>query len=241
MRAGRQVWWAAVLAIACAVCVATSARAQDDWQVIERHTDSAPQPQAAPAAKPGPGGVFRACGEKARAATEPYKSIVANLDAMYGVSYPVYESVASISPHASTGGCIFYNPTFLASLLGNWMDIQKGQDRSPMLYAIFAHELGHQIHGDVNGENPGLSRKQRELAADQFAGYTVERMGFRRMFPEEITKYYQLTGDDFIGTGPSGDHGTGAERTTAFLDGWHRAELGVPEEGAVPAGGLGQR
>jgi hypothetical protein len=241
MRAGWQVRCAAVLALAGAVCVAMSALAQDDWQVIERHTVSAPQPKAASVAKPSAGGVFRACGEKARAATEPYKSIVANLDAMYGVSYPVYESVAEVSPHASTGGCIFYNPAFLASLLGNWMDMQNGQDRSPMLYAIFAHELGHQIHGDVNGENPRLSRKQRELAADQFAGYTVQRMGFRRLFPEEITKYYQLTGDDFIGAGPSGDHGSGEERTTAFLDGWHRAELGVPEEGAAPAGGLGQR
>jgi hypothetical protein len=241
MRTRWQVWCAGVLAVACAFGVAASARAQDDWQVIERHTDSAPQPQAAPAAKTGAGGVFVACGEKAHAATEPYKSIVKNLDEMYGVSYPVYESVAVVSPHASSGGCIFYNPKFLASLLGDWMDIQKGQDRSPMLYAIFAHELGHQIHGDVNGDNPQLSRKQRELAADQFAGYTVQRMGFRRLFPEEITKYYQLTGDDFVGAGASGDHGTGEERTTAFLDGWHRAELGVPEEGAAPAGGLGER
>jgi hypothetical protein len=241
MRAGWQVWCAAVLAVAGVVCAGGLARAQDDWQVLERHTDPEPQPKAAPAAQAGPGGVFRACGEKARAATEPYKSIVANLDAMYGVSFPVYESVAAISPHASTGGCIFYNPTFLASLLGNWMDIQKGQDRNPILYAIFAHELGHQIHGDVDGENPGHSKKQRELAADQFAGYTVERMGFRRLFPEEITKYYQLTGDDFVGAGQRGYHGTGEERTTAFLDGWNRAELGVPEEGAAPAGGLGQR
>jgi hypothetical protein len=241
MRTRRQVWCAAMLAVGAAVCVAASARAQDDWQVVERHSDSAPRPKAAPAASAGSGGVFIACGEKARAATEPYKSIVANLESMYGVNYPVYQSVAAVSPHATTGGCIFYNPAFLSSLLGNWMDMQKGQDRSPMLYAIFAHELGHQIHGDVDGENPGLSTKQRELAADQFAGYTLERMGFRRLFPEEITKYYQLTGDDFIGPGSGGDHGTGEERTTAFLDGWNRAELGVPEEGAAPAGGLGER
>jgi hypothetical protein len=232
---------AAALVLAGAVWVGGIARAQDDWQVIERHTDSAPPLKAAPAAKSGAAGTFIACGEKARAAAEPYKSIVENLDSMYGVSYPVYESVAVISPHASAGGCIFYNPKFLASLLGNWMDIRNGQDRNPMLYAIFAHELGHQIHGDVNGENQGLSIKRRELAADQFAGYTLERMGFRRLFPEEITKYYQLTGDDFFGAGDKGDHGTGEQRTTAFLDGWRRAELGVPEEGADPAGGLGQR
>jgi hypothetical protein len=241
MRPRLKAGCAAVVAVAAALCAGTPARAQDDWQVIERHSESAPQPKATPAAKPGGSGVFEACGEKARAANEPYKSIVANLDSMYGVSYPIYESVAVVSPHASSGGCIFYNQKFLSMLLGEWMDMRKDQNRNPMLYAIFAHEMGHQMHGDVDGENPDLTPKQRELAADQFAGYTMERMGFRRLFPEEVTKYYQLTGDDFTGAGARGDHGTGEERTTAFLDGWRRAELGVPEEGAVPAGGLGQR
>jgi hypothetical protein len=236
MRARLLVPFAAALVMAVALLLGRTANAQDDWSVVERHTESAP---ARPAAAPKPnGGVIIACGEKARPATEPYKSIVAELDSMYGVDYPVYESVAVVSPHATTGGCIFYNRKFLASLLADWMNIHSGDARNPMLYAIFAHEMGHQMHGDVDSANTGASTKSRELAADQFAGYTLQRMGFRRLFPDEVTKYYQLTGDDFVGA--SSDHGSGEERTGAFLDGWHRAEIGLPEEGARPAGGIGQ-
>ncbi len=240
------------MALALALCVvaasAPMARAQDDWEVVEPHSSqkassgkSAGLKQAAPAAgqaqsdaPAASGGVINACGEKARAATEPYKSIVAQLNDMYGTSYPVYESVANESPHANSNGCIFYNRAFLASLLGNWMNITSADARSPMLYAIFAHEEGHLQHQDFAPSNQYVALQSKELAADQFAGYTMERLGIRRLDPDEITKYYQLTGDDFVGA--HGSHGTGDERASAFQDGWHRAEVGLPEEGSRPAG-----
>lgn len=224
------------LAIWAAVSTAAPALAQDDWQVVEQHHDSpqSPSPSSSAAKPAARGGVFDACGEKARAATAPYTSIVAQLNDMYGANYPVYESVADVSPHANSSGCIFYNRKFLASLLGTWMNITRGDARSPMLYAIFAHEFGHLQHDDFSSSNQYVPQESKELAADQFAGYTMERLGFRRLDPGEIEKYYQLTGDDFVGA--HGSHGTGKERTSAFEDGWRRAEVGLPEQGARPAG-----
>lgn len=216
----------------CAAAAPQFVWAQDDWQVIERHPD---QKTPAAATTPAAGdAVIDACGERARPATEPYKSIVAQLNDMYGTTYPVYESVAEMSPHANSNGCIFYNRKFLSALLGNWMNITTGDARSPMLYAIFAHEEGHLQHDDFAPANQYVPQQSKELAADQFAGYTMERLGIRRLDPDEITKYYQLTGDDFVGA--HGGHGTGEQRSTAFQDGWHRAEVGLPEEGSRPAG-----
>ncbi|HUY27327.1 MAG TPA: hypothetical protein VMV27_07890 [Candidatus Binataceae bacterium] len=223
----------AILALAVGIVAASArhAHAQDDWQVIPHRSDAQPTQSAAPA--PGDG-VINVCGERARPATEPYKSIVAQLNDMYGANYPVYESVADVSPHANSDGCIFYNRKFLSLLLGNWMNIHGSDARSPMLYAIFAHEMGHLEHSDFSSSNQYVAQKSKELAADQFAGYTMERLGIRRLDPDEITKYYQLTGDDFVGA--HGGHGTGQERTAAFDDGWRRAEVGLPEEGSRPAG-----
>ena len=220
---------------------ANSVRADDDWQVIERHTTTqAPadtSPGAAPAAKAA-GAALVACGEAARPATEPYETIVAQLNDMWGTNFPVYESLRAGSPHASSGGCIFYNQRFLDTLFQQWMKIDDQDAVRPMLYAIFAHELGHLAHADFDPGNAGVPVKNKELAADHFAGYSLERMGIRRLDPVEVTRYYQLTGDDFFGA-VSG-HGNGGERTTAFQDGWHRAELGLTEQGTQPAGGLGQ-
>ena len=84
----------------------------------------------------------------------------------------------------------------------------------PMLYAIFAHEIGHLAHSDFDPANENVPVKNKELAADQFAGYSLERMGIRRLDSVEVTRYYQLTGDDFVGH--ASGHGNGEERTTAF-------------------------
>ena len=220
------------------VLSARIARAQDDWQVIERHATS-PAPAAAGAdAVAAGGGEIRACGETARPATEPYKTIVAQLNDMWGTKFQVYESLNAGSPHARNGGCIFYNQKFLDNLFQQWMRIDDQDAVRPMLYAIFAHEIGHLAHSDFDPNNDNVPVKNKELAADQFAGYSLERIGMRRLDPVEVTRYYQLTGDDFVGH--ESGHGNGEERTTAFEDGWHRAEIGLPEEGTQPAGGLGE-
>jgi len=219
------------------VAGANSIRA-DDWHVVERHMSNAPaDASAAPAAKAA-GGTLVACGEAVRPAGEPYKTIVAQLNDMWGTNFPVYESLKAGSPHVHSGGCIFYNQQFLDGLLQQWMRIDDPDTVRPMLYAIFAHEIGHLAHGDFDPGQDNVPVRNKELAADQFAGYSLERMGIRRLDPVEVTRYYQLTGDDFIGH--ASGHGRGDERTTAFQDGWHRAEIGLSEQGTRPAGGLGE-
>jgi hypothetical protein len=233
----------AMLAGAVVLLCAGEARAQqDDWQVIQRHTTSqAPADAGAAASTPAvataPGNVA-ACGEEAKPPGEPYKTIVSQLNDMWGTNFKVYESLKPGSPHARDGGCLFYNQQFLDTLFQQWMKIDDPDTVRPMLYAIFAHELGHLAHGDFDPNSQNVPVKNKELAADQFAGYSLERMGLRRLDSVEVTRYYQLTGDDFVGA--SSGHGNGEERTTAFQDGWHRAEIGLPEQGAENAGGLGE-
>jgi hypothetical protein len=232
----------AMLAMLAVVLCARVARAQDDWQVIERHTTSQ-APAAAGAGKAAPAvsagdGQIQACGETARPPGEPYKTMVAQLNDMWGTNFKVYESLSAGSPHARDGGCIFYNQKFLDSLFQQWMRIEDPDAVKPMLYAIFAHEIGHLAHSDFDPASVNVPIKNKELSADQFAGYSLERMGIRRLDSVEVTRYYQLTGDDFVGH--ASGHGNGDERTTAFEDGWHRAEVGLPEQGTQPAGGLGE-
>jgi hypothetical protein len=225
------------------LCARTNRARAQDWHVVERHSTTKPalaEPGAAAAAPavPARDGTFAACGEEAKAPGDPYKTIVSQLNDMWGTSFQVYESPKAGSPHARNGGCIFYNQQFLNSLFAQWMRIDDPDAIKPMLYAIFAHELGHLAHSDFDPANENVPIKNKELAADQFAGYSLQRMGLRRLDPVEVTRYYQLTGDDFVGR--DSGHGNSGERTTAFQDGWHRAELGLSEQGTQPAGGLGE-
>jgi hypothetical protein len=241
-RARRPIAQAAAAMFAAAVLAgANSIRADEEWHVVERHSTTQPPAGAATAEAPAGAAtavVPLACGELARPAGEPYKTIVAQLNGMWETNFPVYESLKPLSPHASSRGCIFYNRPYLDFVLQRWMRIDDPAAVAPMLYAIFAHELGHLAHGDFDPAQRQVPLKNKELAADQFAGYSLERMGIRRLDSAEVTRYYQLTGDDFGGI--ASGHGNGAERTTAFQNGWHRAEVGLPEQGARPAGGLGQ-
>ena len=120
------------------VAGANSIQADEDWHVVERHTTAqAPADAdtgAAPAARAA-GPLLMACGELARPAGEPYKSIVAQLNEMWETSFPVYESVKSGSPHASRGGCIFYNERFMNFLLQRYMKIDEPDAVRPMLCA----------------------------------------------------------------------------------------------------------
>ena len=184
--------------IALAVSVASAALAQgadDDWVVVDRTTTTrqTPQDRAAAAAasaekdlatpqtaKGAPPGVFVACGEPARPAQEPYKSIVATLNQMWGTHAKVYESITPMSPHASTGGCIFYNIEFQDMLTSRWMGITDDDQLRPILYAIYAHELGHIIHGDLSPRRANVPLEQKELEADRFAGYTLWRLNVQR-------------------------------------------------------------
>ncbi|HUO04470.1 MAG TPA: hypothetical protein VMU16_04660 [Candidatus Binataceae bacterium] len=240
---------AAVAAISAVAFIGgvRTARAQDDWEVVKRvpaqqaappATIGRPAAPAAGAAAASSYGVSVKCGEPAQPASEQYQSIMSELNGMWGTDFKIYETPMSVSPHAATGGCIFYNEKYLNMLLQKWMSINDPNATRSMLYAIFAHELGHEAHGDLDPGSADVPVKNKELAADQFAGYSVQRLGLPRLDPDQITQYYQLTGDDFVGA--ASDHGNGAERSAAFNNGWHRAEMGLPEASERPAGGLGE-
>ena len=242
---------AACAALALTLAVGfTSARAQsadDDWEVVERTTTTRPTTQrrlnaggqlgSLNAQNGAPAGTFIACGEPARPAQEPYKSIVATLNQMWGTHTKIYESVTPMSPHASTGGCIFYNSEFQQMLTSRWMGITDDDQLRPILYAINAHELGHIIHGDLGEKRANVPLETKELEADRFAGYTLWRLNVKRFDAADTEHYYQAVGDDYVGA--AGSHGTGKQRTTAFQEGWDLARTGTREDSAQrPAGGL---
>jgi hypothetical protein len=178
---------------------------------------------------------FVACGEEAVAASPQVKAIVAEINREWNSDVEVYQSIQASGPHARPGGCIFYRPEFMAGLLSGWMNIKEARELKPMVYAIFAHEVGHEVHGDFSASRANVSGEERELEADRFAGYT---MSFLRIQPDDVTTYYRLTGDDF--TGGQHSHGTSDQRASAFEHGWKLAEAGSSEQSIIPAAGLGQ-
>ncbi len=215
--------------------------ADDDWQEVD-HTVTTRDTSRGVGASASQGrqlalanapngataGAFKACGELARPAQEPYKSIIAQLNQMWGAHAKVYESVVPMSPHASKGGCIFYNSEFLEMLTSRWMGITDEDQLRPMLYAINAHELGHIMHGDLTAARAGVPLQTKELEADRFAGYTLWRLNVKRFDATDTERYYQAVGDDYVGAQSS--HGTGAQRTTAFQEGWDLARTGARED-----------
>jgi hypothetical protein len=232
---------ALVMLLTIGVRRALAQSAYDDWEVVDRTTTTRDASRSATAGNQLasaqiPGGAFTACGEPARPAQEPYKSIVAQLNQMWGTHAKVYESVNPMSPHASTGGCIFYNHEFQQMLTSRWMGIADDDQLRPMLYAISAHELGHIKHGDLTAKRAGVPLQTKELEADRFAGYTLERLGVKRFDAADTERYYQAVGDDYVGAHDS--HGTGAQRITAFQEGWDLARIGGREDTLRPVGGL---
>lgn len=220
----------AALMLGCAALAVRPALAQDDdWSVVvpqeqahqihQSHPSKAKpaEPSALPQElQPTADGAQMICGEMARRATEPYKSIVANIDREWGVNAPVYESVRADSPHVSRAGCIFYNPVFMEVFLRGETDEHGEPDKTSMIYAIMAHELGHIEHHDY--ERTSVSSVDKELEADRFSGYTLERLGIAR---DNITPFYSMGGDEFSGVH---DHGFSNERIAAFNKGWKAAE-----------------
>ncbi|HYA33965.1 MAG TPA: hypothetical protein VEF03_00025 [Candidatus Binataceae bacterium] len=244
---------AAAAFVAVAVFVAVTARAQndDDWHVVERHMNSAPRATAPPAAsapisssparsasanQTSSDDTVTVCGEKARPAQQPYSGIMATLNGIWHSNVPIYESVASMSPHARTGGCVFYNRRKLSFLTQQWMGVRDPEQLQPLLYAIFAHELGHVLHGDVAGARENTPIRTRELEADRFAGFTLFKLNMR-VDADDMAGYFRIVSDDF--TGVRADHGTGNQRSAAFKSGFDLARMGLAEDtNQRPVGGL---
>ncbi len=156
------------------------------------------------------------------------KAIVGAIDEVWGAHVRVFESVAAMPPHARPGGCVFYNSAYLNLLLQHLL-IQDRAVVEPMLYAIMAHEVGHELHHDLSPQRADTSTETKELQADRFAGYTLERLNIGL---DNITPYYSLAGDEFSGGGNRGTagHGNSMRRTAALKKGWDQAEWNQPED-----------
>ena len=116
-----------------------------------------PRPATRPASPAtGGAGEIVACGERAVPASEKIQGIVSQINSTWNSNVQVYQSVAAEGPHAIAGGCIFYNPAALAVLLGLRLNLNDPNVLTPMLYAIFAHEVGHEVHRDFDQSRAGV-------------------------------------------------------------------------------------
>lgn len=216
-----------------------AALAQDDWEVIQRSTTgerpnadaSAPPAQQTLSrqsrpSEPGHNQSLYACGEAARPPSAKVKSMVDRINGLWDSDIKVYQAVATEGPHAMAGGCVFYNTAVMASLVSMRLDVNDSEVVEPLLWAIFAHEVGHEVHRDFASSRAAVPVETKELEADRFAGYTLEKLKVRAT---DLTPYWTLTGDEF-GSGPGYKHGSSAQRVAAFKQGWHLAEWNRPEE-----------
>ena len=235
------------LATITVVSVAGCALADDDWDVVtpntapsagasavpsarHHHRANADAPAAAPAADAA---VVIACGEAATAPSAKVAAIVNQINQAWGSDVHVYQSVAPAGPHARPGGCIFYNGAEMVELIGGRLDVRDANVVEPMLYAIFAHEVGHENHGDFDPSRAAVSNQTKELEADRFAGYTMRKLGVPAT---GLAPYWSMTGDEF---GRGSSHGTSTQRVDAFKEGWHLAQWNRTED-SQPVATAGQ-
>jgi hypothetical protein len=178
-----------------AIASATVARAQDDWEAVGHQTTEEP---SASTQQPGSAEqttapvvesrakTFYACGEKGEAASDDMQSMVARIDRLWNTDVRIYQSVEPETPHASAGGCIFYNTPFLKALLTNRLDMEDPNAVGPMLWAIFAHEVGHEMHHDFDP-----SRGERIERGQGTRGRSLRRLHTRKAgYPRD--QYYAL-------------------------------------------------
>jgi hypothetical protein len=188
-----------------------NASAEDDWEVVPNNSshdtndttgpapDSSSQPPAPTrhrraVANPPPitpansSGVTIACGEKVVPASPKIQSIVSQINGAWGSNVNVYQSVAMSGPHAKNGGCVFYNPEGLAMLLGLRLNLKDPNVVTPMLYAIFAHEVGHEVHRDFDPSRNAVPGDIKELEADRCWLYD-EKAGRCRHRPYALLEY----------------------------------------------------
>jgi len=235
--------------VALALCAKTALAqgaqgADDDWEIVDQ-TVATPQPTPdraailerltiqAQAPNGVPPGSFLACHQLVLPAEEPYTSIVALLNQMWGTRATVYQTLRRSGPHACPETYIFYNPENIKEV-SRRMGIKDKEQERAMLYVIFAHEIGHLIHHDGTRQRAAVPRQIWEHEADRFAGYTFYRLNMKRFDTAEIEFYLQAIGDDFWGA-RNGWHGTGQQRVAAFQQGWDLARSGKSEDSPPPA------
>jgi hypothetical protein len=214
------------------------ARAYDEWEQVGSSNSSgqgdsgaanAPEQSAS-----APGSTFYACGEPAQASDQRMKFFVDNIDRLWSAQVRVYQSIAVRSPHALPGGCVFYNPEFMRLLFRQMMIPANNTGLTvSILEAVMAHEIGHELHDDFGADRARVSGQTKELEADRFAGYTLERLNIAL---DSITPYYGLAGDEFTGSEsvPQARHGGSSQRIAALKHGADLARMRLPEDYAAP-------
>jgi len=234
IRFKHNIWSVAILGAslgAFALLYPQAGNAQDDWEMVG--TDSAAEassPAAGPPSAPAEAAPastraksFTACGERVTAADARIQDIVDRIDELWGTNFPVYETIAAEQPHAGPGGCILYNSAALATILVYRLDVNDKSSVDPIVWAVFAHEIGHQVHQDNEKSRRWVPSETKELEADRFAGYTLEKL---QIPATDLTAFWNLTGDEFGGGQVStrNQHGLSSQRVAAFKQGWHLAE-----------------
>jgi hypothetical protein len=207
--------------IAATICaglllgVAARAPAADDCEALPSASDGREAPTSHKSEAPATSadrGVTIECGEKALPAAPGARAIVGRINELWGSDVRVYQSAAFTVPHAAPGGCIFYNTRGMAALMAGRLDVTDSSVAGPLLWAIFAHEVGHEFHGDFGHSRASTPIETRELEADRFAGYTLEKLNIRAT---DLTPYWTMTGDEF-GAAANDRHGSSAQRVAAF-------------------------
>jgi predicted metalloprotease len=219
--------------------------AQDDWEVVQHSqsgqsedqgaasadTSTAPASATSSAASSASGKDGKAttvCGERATPAAPAIKAIIDRINELWGSNFQVYQTVALEQPHASAGGCIFYNMTAMNMLMALRLDVNDPNAAAPMLWAIFAHEAGHEYHRDSEASRADVPIEIKELEADRFAGYTLEKLQIRAT---DLTPFWTMTGDEYGGgANATNQHGSSAQRVAAFKQGWNLAEWNRAED-----------
>jgi hypothetical protein len=227
------------ITLAVAAWVATARAAGDDWEAVADGTgETAPRHGSVRGANPplipqggsagdAAGRPLRICGEAATPASPQVAAMVSRINQVWGSDFHAYQTVAFEQPHASTGGCVFYNTSVMAAIMNNRLDVTDTKVVNPLIWAIFAHEIGHQYHHDTQTEREGVPSEIKELEADRFAGYTLEKLKIRAT---DLSPYWNLTGDEFsAGVSAHNRHGSSAQRVAAFKQGWNLAEWDRPE------------
>jgi hypothetical protein len=215
------------------------ARAYDEWEQVGSSNSSGQGDSSAAnapeqSASAPSGSTFFACGEPAQAPDERMKFFVDNIDRLWSAQVRVYQSVAVRSPHAIPGGCVFYNPEFMRLLFRQMMIPTNNTGLSvSILEAVMAHEIGHEVHDDFGADRSGVPGQTKELEADRFAGYTLERLNIAL---DSITPYYALVGDEFTGSEsvPQARHGGSSQRIGALKHGADLARMRLPENYSAP-------
>ncbi len=230
---------ASLLAIAMLLILSAAGIAHaDEWVQVPNDYGQENSGAASPPAPTVPAAprVVRgyACGERVNPPDGAIKYFVDSIDQLWGARVRVYESVAERPPHARPGGCVYYNPEFMRLLFQALMiPTNNTALTTAILEAIMAHEIGHEMHDDFGPERADIPNETKELEADRFAGYTLERLDIPL---DSITPYYGLAGDEFTGSEavPQARHGDSSQRISALKRGWDLAKWRLPENYSAP-------